>query len=44
MNYGNSEEVFDFTLQIISYSQAAWLVFTLLVFYSLAKKATAKQI
>jgi hypothetical protein len=43
MNYGNSEEVFDFTLQIISYSQAAWLVFTLFVFYSLAKKATAKQ-
>jgi len=43
MNYGNSEEVFNFTLQIISYSQAAWLVFTLFVFYSLAKKATAKQ-
>ena len=44
MNCGNSEEVFDFTLKIISYSQAAWLVFTLFVFYSMAKKATAKQI
>ena len=43
MKYGNSESVFDFTLQIISYSQAAWLVITLAVFYSLAKKASVKH-
>ena len=44
MKYGHSEGVFDFTLQIISYSQAAWLVFTLAVFYSLAKKASIKHV
>jgi hypothetical protein len=44
MKYGHSEGVFDFTLQIISYSQAAWLVFTLAVFYSLAKKASLKLV
>jgi O-antigen/teichoic acid export membrane protein len=43
MNYGRSEEVFDFTLQIISYAQAAWLVITLFVFYSLAKKSSDKH-
>lgn len=42
--YGNSAEVFDFTLQLISYSQAAWLVLTLVVFYTLAKKATANHV
>lgn len=30
---GNSEEVFVKTLEIISYSQAVWLVFSFIVYY-----------
>ena len=43
MKYGHSEEVFDFTLKIISCSQSAWLAITLVVFYSLAKKMSVKN-
>jgi O-antigen/teichoic acid export membrane protein len=43
MKYGHSEEVFDFTLKIISCSQSAWLAITLVVFYSLAKKMNVKN-
>lgn len=42
--YGNTQEVFLWSLQIVSYTQAAWLVFTLFVFYYLAKKASVKNI
>lgn len=31
--YGNSEEVFVKTLEVISYSQAVWLVFSFFVYY-----------
>ncbi len=44
MRYGNYQEVFLWSLQIVSYTQAAWLVFTLFVFYYLAKKASVKNI
>jgi O-antigen/teichoic acid export membrane protein len=44
MNYGHGEEVFDLSLKIISYCQAAWLAITLVVFYSLAKKASVNRI
>jgi O-antigen/teichoic acid export membrane protein len=44
MKLGKTQAVFHFSLQIISYTQAAWLLITIGVFYYYALKAAPEKI
>jgi O-antigen/teichoic acid export membrane protein len=44
MKLGKTQEVFHLSLQIISYTQAAWLLITIGVFYYFALKAAPEKI
>ena len=40
--YGKSEHVFVFTLQVVSYVQAVWLIFTIFLYYRFSLVSDAK--
>ncbi len=42
--YGKTQEVFHTSLQVVSYTQAAWLLVTIIVFYLFALKASQEKI
>lgn len=42
--YGKTQEVFHTSLQVVSYTQAAWLLVTIIVFYLFAVKASQEKI
>jgi O-antigen/teichoic acid export membrane protein len=42
--YGKTQEVFHTSLQVVSYTQAAWLVVTIIVFYLYAVRASQEKI
>ena len=42
--YGKTQEVFHTSLQVVSYTQAAWLLVTIIVFYVFAVKASHEKI
>lgn len=42
--YGRTQEVFHLSLQVVSYAQAIWLLFTIFVFYRFALKTNQSKI
>jgi O-antigen/teichoic acid export membrane protein len=42
--YGKTQEVFHSSLQVVSYTQAAWLIVTIIVFYYYAVQASREKI